>query len=352
MPVLVTFDYPPSHGGIQYYAARLATELKALGLPTIVVAPQQSGASAYDVAATPTVRRFSGGGALRFVTAALEFARARMIVRDRDTIALSWRPAIAVALFPRLLRGRLTVLVHGTELAVAPGSLREQLLRFVLRRADRVVANSTFVAERTRALGIARSVEIVHPGVDVHPGERAPAATPTVLFVGRLIARKGIDRLIDAIALLRDRNIALNVIGDGPLRPALEQQVRDLDVADRIRFVGAVDDATRDRAFAEAWCFAMPSRAQGEDIEGFGIVYLEAAIAGLPAIGGRGSGAEDAIVEGVTGLLVDGNDPHAIAGAISALIDDPRRAAEMSRAGRERALRDFSWRANAQAFVR
>jgi phosphatidyl-myo-inositol dimannoside synthase len=351
MPVLMTFDYPPSHGGIQHYAERLATELKVLGLPTIVVAPQQAGGAAYDARANATVRRFSGGSLLRFVMAALQFARARTTVHDRNTIALSWRPAIAAAVFPRILRGRLTVLVHGTELDVAPGSRREQLLRFVFRRADRVIANSTFVADRTRALGFARNVEIVRPGVDERPAGRTPCATPTVLFVGRLIARKGIDRLIAAIALLRERNVALHVVGEGPLRPVLEAQARDLGIADRVTFAGAVDDAARDRAFANAWCFAMPSRAEGGDVEGFGIVYLEAAIAGLPAIGGRGCGAEDAIVDGVTGLLVDGNDPRAIAAAVSTLIDDPERAAAMGRAGRERALRDFSWRANAQAFV-
>ncbi len=352
MPVLMTFDYPPSRGGIQHYAERLATELKALGLPTIVVAPQQAGANAYDASAKATVRRFSGRNVLRFVMAAFQFARARVAIRDRNTIALSWRPAIAAAIFPRAIRGSLTVLVHGTELEVAPGSCREQLLRFVFSRADRVIANSACVADRTRILGFARDVEVIRPGVDERPAGRTPSATPTVLFVGRLISRKGIDRLIAAIALLRERNIALHVIGEGPLRPALEAQARDLGVADRVSFAGAVDDAARDRAFANAWCFAMPSRAEGGDIEGFGIVYLEAAIAGLPAIGGRGSGAEDAIVDGVTGLLVDGNDPQAIAGAVSALIDDPERAAAMGRAGRERALRDFSWRANAQGFVR
>jgi phosphatidylinositol alpha-1,6-mannosyltransferase len=351
VPVLLTFDYPPARGGIQHYAERLAMELKALGLPTIVVAPKMPGSDAYDAAATATVRRFGGRGPLRVISAAVQFLRSCVSAGDRHTIALSWRPAVAAAIVPRRLRGMLTVLVHGTELDAAPGSRRERLLRFVFRRADRVVANSTFVSERTRALGLARIVDVVRPGVDARVVQRVPSKTPTVVFVGRLIARKGIDRLIAAIALLRSRDVALHVIGDGAQRATLEQMARDLGVEDRVHFAGAVDDDARDLAFSRAWCFAMPSRAEGGDVEGFGIVYLEAAMAGLPAIGGRWSGAEDAIVDGVTGLLVDGTDTQAIADAILALIDDPQRATAMGRAGRERALRDFSWRTNAQALA-
>jgi phosphatidylinositol alpha-1,6-mannosyltransferase len=353
MPILLTFDYPPSHGGIQHYAASLATELRSQGVPTIVIAPKTAGSAAYDAAAPAAVRRFvDGRGPLRIVTAALQFARSHRAAGDHHTIALSWLPGVAVAIFPRRLRGTLTVLVHGTELDVAPGSWRDRLMRLVFKRADRVVANSAFVAERTRALGLSRSVEIVWPGVDSRTAERVPASMPTVVFVGRLIARKGIDRLIDAIALLRSRNVALHVVGDGPQRGALEARARDLNVADRVHFAGEVDDRARDLALAQAWCFAMPSRSEGGDVEGFGIVYLEAAMAGLAAIGGRGSGADDAIVDGVTGLLVDGTNPQAIADAILVLIDDPQRAAAMGRAGRERAQREFSWRANAQALVR
>jgi phosphatidylinositol alpha-1,6-mannosyltransferase len=172
------------------------------------------------------------------------------------------------------------------------------------------------------------------------------------LFVGRLVARKGVDRLIDAIALLRDRNVVLHIVGSGPQYDALVRKAHEAGVSDRVRFAGAVDDATRDAAFAEAWCFAMPSRREGGDIEGFGIVYLEAAMAGLAAIGGRNCGAEDAIDDGVTGLLVDGTDTAAIANAIESLIVDPPRADAMGQAGRERALRSFTWRHNAEAIAR
>jgi phosphatidylinositol alpha-1,6-mannosyltransferase len=316
----------------------------------VVVAPR--GASGAD-APPPEVRRFRGGrGPLRLLAAAFHFWRWRNAASDGHTIALSWLPAAAAAFFPRRVRGELTIVVHGLEIDVPPGGLRDRLMRLVFARADHVVAVSHFVAERTRALGLATRIDIVAPGVDRRDAERRPAQTPTIVFVGRLIARKGIDRLIAAIRLLDRPDVSLEVIGDGPQRGALEALAAELGVAGQVHFAGRVSDSVRDQAFAQAWCFAMPSRNEGGDVEGFGIAYLEAAMAGLPAIGGRGNGADDAIVHGETGLLVDGTDERAIADAIATLIDNPQRAAAMGRAARERAERSFSWRGTAQAIVR
>jgi phosphatidylinositol alpha-1,6-mannosyltransferase len=229
--------------------------------------------------------------------------------------------------------------------------MRDRAMRYAFARADRVVANSSAVAARVRALGLAHEVAIVHPGVDPAPLQRRRSESPSVVFVGRLVARKGVDRLIDAIASLRDREIALTIVGEGPQRQALVDRARDAGIADRVRFTGAVADAARNAALAEAWCFAMPARREGGDVEGFGIVYLEAAMAGLPAIGGRDCGAEDAIDDGVTGLLVDGNDVAAIAGAIVRIVDDPAAADAMGAAGRRRALDAFGWHHTASAIA-
>lgn len=318
-----------------------------------MIAPHVAGDEVVDAAAPASIRRFRGRGlAARTAAQLFELARATRSVRNPQTIALSWLPGFAAAILPRRMRGSLTLLAHGTELDVRGGSARDRAMRFVFHRADRVVANSAAVAERVRTLGLARDVNVVYPGVDAAPLARRPAPVPTVVFVGRLVARKGADRLIDAIALLRPREIFLHVVGDGPEYAALVERARAAGVADRVRFSGAVDDAARNDALAEAWCFAMPARREGGDIEGFGIAYLEAAVAGLAAIGGRNCGAEDAIEDGVTGLLVEGTDTRAIADAIVTLIDDRARAEAMGAAGRSRALRAFSWRDNAQAIAR
>jgi phosphatidylinositol alpha-1,6-mannosyltransferase len=349
MPIVLTFDFPPARGGIQLYARRLAQELHALGRNVAVVAPAHAAATTADDAIGCPVVRFRGRGALRVAGALGAWLRARRIARDRQTIALSWLPALAVALMPQPLRGTLTVLVHGTEIDAPPGSLRDRAMRFAFARASGVVANSAYVARRACALGLAARPAVVWPGVDARTIARDPAPTPTIAFVGRLVARKGLDRLIDALPLLERDDVVVDVIGDGPERAALEHRARVCGVADRVRFHGALDDDARDRALGAAWCFAMPARAEGGDVEGFGIAYLEAAMAGIPAIGGREGGAGDAIADGETGLLIDGRDAHALARAIAMLIADPARAAAMGRAARARAERTFSWRANALA---
>lgn len=349
--LIVTFDFPPLYGGIQHYAARLTAELSTFGNEVVVIAPRSRGDAVVDAALRARVRRFRGTGPVRVAGELVAFGQAARAARRPRTIALSWLPALAPAALPKRLRGPLTLLAHGTELDVHPGSLRDRAMRFAFGRADRVVANSAAVATRVRALGLANDVSIVHPGVDAAPLERTPADVPTVVFVGRLVARKGVDRLIDAIALLRERGVLLNVVGDGPAREALLSRAREAGVADRVRFSGAVDDGARNAALAQAWCFAMPSRREGGDVEGFGIVYLEAAMAGLPAIGGRDCGAEDAIEDGVTGLLVDGSDAAEIAAAIARLIDDPVGAAAMGTAGRRRAIESFTWRQTAASIA-
>lgn len=353
MPVVLTFDFPPERGGIQIYALRLAQELRALGYATTVLAPQHAGARAYDASIPLPVFRFAAlRGPLRVLSAAVALIRHRRTAADGQTIALSWLPGLAAALVPRPWRGALMVFVHGTELDVRPGSVRDRAMRFVFARSRCVIANSAFVADRVRALGLAQEPVVVWPGVDARTIPRALAPVPTIVFVGRLVARKGVDRLIEALALLPRRDAVLHVVGDGIQRRALEALARELGVRERVIFSGAVDDAARDRALSEAWCFAMPSRSEGGDVEGFGIVYLEAAMAGVAAIGGRGSGADEAIADGMTGLLVDGRDVHALADALESILDDRERAAAMGAAGRERALHAFSWQGNARAVAR
>ncbi len=352
MPVLLTFDFPPEYGGIQRYALRLADSLLDLGDRVAVVAPRQPGSASYDTMLRMPVLRFAGAiRPLRMLSAMLVTARAHRIAADGSTIALSWFPAgFIAALLPRALRGKLVILAHGTEIAAKRGSLRERLLKWTLARADCIIANSRFTATRVRTYGVQEGLEIVPCGVDERAIDRTPAQVPTILFVGRLVPRKGVDRLIEALPALRERlgRVRLEIVGTGPDRPRLERLAADLGTGAEVCFLGAVDDAGRDAAYARAWCFAMPTRTEGDDAEGFGIVYLEAAMAALPAIGGRSSGAEDAIVDGVTGLIVDGNDGDAIAQALLLLLCDDSRAREMGDAGRLRALTQFTWMHNAR----
>jgi phosphatidylinositol alpha-1,6-mannosyltransferase len=178
------------------------------------------------------------------------------------------------------------------------------------------------------------------------PGERRETR-PTVVTVGVLAERyKGHDVLIRALPLVRAQvpDVQWVVIGDGPLRPALERLATAEGLDGHVRFLGALSDRERDRWLARSHVFAMPSRLPGGERagEGFGIVYLEASARGLPVVAGGVAGALDAVVHGTTGLLVDPTDHVAVAGAIAGLLRDSGRAEALGRAGREYAAR-FAW---------
>jgi phosphatidylinositol alpha-1,6-mannosyltransferase len=212
-----------------------------------------------------------------------------------------------------------------------------------------VVAVSGYTAELAVGLGATPArLAVIPPGVDFNP---LPSALrlrrPTVLTVSRIADRyKGHDVMVRALPLVRARvpDAQWVVVGDGPLRADIERLAAEHGVAEAIRFCGAVDNAARDRWLSRAHVFAMPSRVSDDRRtgEGFGIVYLEAGVHGLPVVAGRAGGALDAVVDGETGVLVDPTDHVQVAGALSDLLTNCERAARMGAAGRERARR-FGW---------
>jgi phosphatidylinositol alpha-1,6-mannosyltransferase len=168
----------------------------------------------------------------------------------------------------------------------------------------------------------------------------------SVIVVSRLEERyKGHDVLLRSMPLVRRHvpEAQLHVVGDGSLRPELEQLARVLGIAPATSFHGNVSDEERDALLRQSAVFAMPSRVDRRGAgEGFGIVYVEAGSRGLPVVAGRAAGAIDAVLDGETGLLVDPEDPAAVAEAISTLLLDRRTALRMGRAGWERA-KTLSW---------
>jgi phosphatidylinositol alpha-1,6-mannosyltransferase len=230
--------------------------------------------------------------------------------------------------------------------------------RRVLRGAAGVVAAGCYPArEAERAAGVPLRGVIVPPGVDVERFRPIDAAAraetrrafgldpglPLVLGVSRLVPRKGFDVLIDAVAGLRD--VQLAIAGSGRDRRRLEARARRRGVSGRVRFLGRVpDDDTFPRLYASADVFATPCRDRwgGLEAEGFGIVFLEAAAAGVPSVAGRSGGSHEAVVDGETGFVVESraDDVRAALGAV--LADDGLRE-RMGAAARARAVDQFSY---------
>jgi glycosyltransferase involved in cell wall biosynthesis len=224
-------------------------------------------------------------------------------------------------------------------------------LRRAITSADRVVAISASTANEIRAVA-SSPVEVIPYAVDLpHPSRLAalpgaPGTRPlTLLYVGRLVERKGVRYLIEALpalpAALRARVV---IIGDGPERDALQSTATTLGVADRVSFRGWVTPEELDRAYTEATIFALPAVVDARgDTEGLGMVLLEAMTYGLPVISTPLGGITDIVEDHRTGLLVPPNDAGAVAAAITSLAQDPALASRLAAAGQEHARVHFSW---------
>jgi phosphatidyl-myo-inositol dimannoside synthase len=233
--------------------------------------------------------------------------------------------------------------VHGREVVVRP-----RLSRRALEGAAAVVAVSRYSAELAMQCGAEPAcVHQIPPGVDVVESRGSPGdGPPTVVTVTRLEERyKGIDVLIRAMPLVRARvpGARLVVVGHGHMRSTYVSLAAALGLNGSVVFPGSVSDEERNRFLDCGHVFAMTSRLSSDGGgEGFGIVYLEAGVHGLPVVAGDVAGARDAVVDGETGLLVDPSDHLAVAEAISELLTNPALAQRLGRAGAQRA-REHSW---------
>ena len=348
--LLVTNDFPPKVGGIQSYLWELWRRLPPDEVA--VLTTPQAGDTAFDAAQAFRVVRTRQRVLLPTPLVAREIeAQARAF--DADLLVLD--PALPLgALAPRLSRPY-GIVLHGAEVTV-PGRLpgTRALLGSVLRGARTVVAAGRYpAAEGERAAGRPLPLTVVPPGVDpaafspldaeARVAARRELGLPEdallVLGLSRLVPRKGFDVLLRAAGELAPSrpHLLVAIGGSGRDRARLERVARAAGAP--ARFLGRVPDADMSRLFACADVFAAPCRDRwlGLEQEGFGIVFVEAAAAGTPAVAGRSGGSHEAVEHGVTGLVVDRpGDTGAVAAALAALLDDPDRREDMGAAARRR----------------
>lgn len=245
----------------------------------------------------------------------------------------------------------LVVTFHGYDVTRLPdhprsGQRYRRQLADLFERASALVAASRYVEGRLLGLGAPREkLHQLHIGIPVPTPHTPPGDDQRIFFVGRLVEVKGVEDLLQAVAALppRHRRTPVTLFGDGPLRADLQARARELGVdAD---FRGHRPPADLRAAMAGGGLLCGPSRrSPAGDVEGFGMVFLEAAAAGLPAVAYRTGGVPEAVEDGVTGLLAPEGDVPALRDALVALLDDPGRARAMGRAGRARVERDFDVR--------
>jgi phosphatidylinositol alpha-1,6-mannosyltransferase len=359
--LLVTNDFPPKVGGIQNYLWDLWSRLDPASF-VVLTASSDDAAASFDAAqAARGVRIERVPGSILFFPTPQAQRAIEECVRSHGIDLVLLDPALPLGLLGPRLAVPYGVILHGAEVAVParlPGA-RDALAR-VLRGASIVLSAGGYPAAEGRraAPDLAAPVINIPPGVDTTsvapfkaPERRAararlglPATGPLLASVSRLVPRKGMDVLIEAAGRLEPSypDLVVAIGGDGRDRRRL-QRLAAVSPAD-VRLLGRVSDEDRTALVGAADVFVMACRNRwlGLEQEGFGIVFLEAAAAGVPQVAGDSGGAPEAVLDGVTGLVVaDPSDPGAVAEAIRTLLADPERRRRMGRAARTRVQETF-----------
>lgn len=329
----------------------LARGLVAQGQDTrVLTRGRKPAAKAHDVSYPVPVTRLPGHGWLAHYRRYLRLYSPWLGPRLDGRVLHAATYGVAAPLLGLIARRRvrLCVYVHGLELVAARGTPEAEVLAEVLRAAPVVIANSARVAALAVDAGAERAhVHVIAPAIDPAritpqgPDLRAAwgvGGRPVILTLGRLVARKGQDVVLRALPAVRRvvPDVAYVIAGRGPDRSRLEALVAELGLGGSVVFAGFVSEPELGAAYRSADVYAMVARETHDDVEGFGITYLEANAAGRPVVGGRSGGVVDAVVHNETGLLVTPEDPVEVAEALIGLLTDPARRRTLGEAGRAR----------------
>lgn len=360
--LIITNDFPPRPGGIQTFVYELAIRFEP-GTVTVLTS-KWDGWEEFDESLSFHVVR-ADSQVLLPTKSVFELAR-QIIVQAGVTSVLFGAAAPLALLAPRLRRLGVTQIVgitHGHEAGWAITPVTRQLLRRIGNSVDTL----TYLGSYTRdAIGRVLSsparnrMRQLTPGVDpdlFHPrnlerGKELRATLglqdrPVVICVSRLMERKGQDTLIKLWPQVQARipNAALIIVGDGKFRPRLDELVTEAGLDNDVFFTGKVSFVDLPSWYAAGDVFAMPCRTRmgGWDVEGLGIVYLEASATGIPVVAGDSGGAPDAVIDGKTGFVVNGRDDSDVVNAICDLLEDESLRLEMGEAGRQWVLDNWTW---------
>lgn len=362
--LLVTNDFGPRTGGIETFVIGLLERIA--GHKVFVFTSNQGDTTSYDKNwqeefGITVIRDRS-----RILLPSWRVTRvAKKIVSDQKIEVVIFGAAAPLGLMGGALRKsgvkKIVALTHGHEVwwaKIFPFNL-------AINRIGRTSDHLTYLGEFTRnaiskalAKKDAQAMVKIAPGIDTghfipQPDSMAKRIKlglenkKIIISVGRLVHRKGQDKLIEAMPMIIKRipNAHLLLVGEGPYREHLENLVRKLNLQENVTFAGRILYDKLPSYLSAADLFAMPSRSRffGLEVEGLGIVYLEASACGIPVVAGNSGGAPDAVLEGITGLCVDGTNVEQIASAVIAICSDAQRASELGANGRNWIVDQWRW---------
>ena len=367
----ITNDFGPRAGGIETFIIGLIERLPKNSV--VVYTSSQSGSAEFDTKWSENfgVEVIRDRSKILLPTYRVS-KNLRSLLQQREISTVFFGAAAPLGLLSQSLRKagaeKIVAITHGHEVWWA----KLWPFSWAIKRIGNGVDVLTYLGDYTRraisaALPASSQEKMVRlaPGIDIEhfsPAKKNPRIRhelglddkKVIVSVGRLVHRKGQDFLIDALPLISQKipNVHLLLVGEGPYRAELEKRSVALGVRDRITFIGRVQHSELPEYICAGDIFAMPSRSRlaGLEVEGLGIVYLEASACGLPVIGGISGGALDAVLEGETGFSVDGTSAPAIAEAAIRLLSNVEYAEKLGAQGREWIVKEWRWEIWAEKF--
>jgi phosphatidylinositol alpha-1,6-mannosyltransferase len=362
--LIVASEFPPGPGGIGRHAEALASHLARLGHEVTVAAPQPYvDATARRAFLDGAPYRFVElGGLPRLLDVPARIVRVLRAAGAADVVVGSGMSGLLAAWIGAVLRRRpLVAVAHGSEVAPTTsrvGRFRHAITARGLAAARAVVCVSRYTADLVVAAAPRARVVVVPNGAEPWSGTPArpdgvPDA-PFVLTVGHVGERKGQDLVVRALpqVLARRPDVHYVVAGLATKGAELVAAAEHRGVGDRVHLLGPVEESEKAWLYDHAELFVLPARrTRSGDVEGYGIVIVEAALRGLPSVVAAGSGAAEAIADGVTGVVVPAEDPEALGAALGELLDDPVRRDRMAASAQQAAAEEGTWAHRIERYV-
>lgn len=346
--LLFTLEYPPFHGGVANYCGNL-----------IKYWPEQDSISTLDN---------SGGGLINNKLPILKWIPACLALREKikqnkighiltgNILPLGYASLIC-SIFYKI---KYSVILHGLDLSLAMANPRKKFLAGkILLNADKIICANNFAAkiacENFPAIG--RKITIANPGIEAIKTDSPQNIEKLkekyflknkiiLLSVGRIVKRKGFDSVIEAMPKVLEKipDLFYVILGNGPELKNCESLISNLGLSGNVKIIKNADNIERDGWYGACDIFIMASKNINGDFEGFGIVYLEANSAGKPVIAGDSGGVNDAVIDGINGILVDPENSGQIISAIIKLAKDQSLRQRLGEQGRKRAIKEFGWK--------
>ena len=349
--LILTFDPPENIGGIENRGSQYTRELAKEGHFVIMMSLFPGKSFAHR--SLEGMQLLEGPSSMAALPSTSFRAVAMMEREGIDSLMVlsGSQSAFGVLLlaYARLTHRPSMAFYYGRDILYSRSGFTPRLLGMLsFALAGRLAVNSQYTRRLLPGNAIQKSV-VIYPSVDI---EGSPSKSPLrgdrgrrkVLFVGRLVPRKAVDVLLRAfkLAAAGRAELELDVVGDGPEMENLVSLSKELRLSDSVRFLGSLRGPPLFDEFSKADILVLPSRTTENDAEGFGTVFIEAAMFGTPGIGTRTGGIPEAVVDGETGILVPQDDVVALAHAMSRLLADDDLRARMADAARRRAVSNFS----------